>query len=307
MSFSEPSPFSSLSAFNETNAAPIRDTAGIRAAMSRSMLGIVFGGKAPPSVADDVQALFELVQNPIKRKIMARSGKRRRERLYANLRELWRDPTVVRTATLLGVARRAASPGAVIDEPVLLEQIPHWMFTFTGSGTDLVTRALTLILSDDGARRKVETELERAGPLEEPATIDGLAYVEACLVEGAHLFPPVTRTFHRAPVGASVAGVKIPPGMEVLHSFPLISSSDATDARRFRPERWLKSGDAAPGFDPFLGGVRRCPGRNIIMQVSKAALAVMIGRQRLTLDGVTLRTDDLPQEFPKRGIKFRPE
>jgi hypothetical protein len=287
--------------------APIRDIDGIRSAMSRSMLGVVFAGKAPPSVADDVQGLFELVQNPIKRMIRARSGRRRRERLYATLRDLWRDPAAARNASLLTAAHHAATAGSAIDETVLLEQFPHWMFTFTGSGTDLVARALTLILSDAAARQKVEAELERAGPLDDPATIDGLAYVEACLVEGAHLFPPVTRTFHSAPNGASVDGVMIPPRMEVLHSFPLICSSDATEARRFRPERWMERAKAPPGFDPFLGGARHCPGRSIILHVSKAAVAVMIGRQRLVLDGVTLRTDALPPEFPRRGVKFRPE
>ena len=286
---------------------PIRDIDGIRAAMARSMLGIVFGGKAPAWLADDVQTLFGLVQNPVKRRIMAVSGKRRRERFYAALRDLWHDPAALRTASLLGMAHRSATARPAADETVLLEQFPHWMFTFTGSGTDLVARALTLILSDADARRRVETELGHAGALEEPATIDGLAYVEACLVEGAHLFPPVTRTFHRAPAGASVAGVVIPPRMEVLHSFPLISESTATEARRFRPERWLEGGGATSGFDPFLGGARRCPGRNLILHVSKAALAVMIGRQRLTLDGVMLRTDALPLEFPRRGVKFRPQ
>jgi cytochrome P450 len=188
---------------------------------------------------------------------------------------------------------------------VLLEQFPHWIFTFAGSGTDLVARALTLILSDAGARAKVEAELARAGPLENPVTIRGLAYVEACLLEGAHLFPPVTRTFHRAPGGASVAGVLIPARTDVLHSFPLLSGSDSREVRSFRPERWLDAVDATSGFDPFLGGARRCPGRNLILHVSKTALAVMIGRQRLALDGTTLTCDALPQEFPRRGVRFR--
>jgi cytochrome P450 len=287
--------------------APIHDIDGIRAAMTQSMLGIVFGGKAPGWLASDVQALFGLVQNPVKRMIMAISGKRRRERVYAALRNLWRDPAAASTASLLGMAHRSANSGPEIDEPVLLEQFPHWMFTFAGSGTDLVARALTLILSDASARARVEAELGRAGSLEDPATIRGLAYVEACLLEGAHLFPPVTRTFHRAPTGASVAGVLIPPRTDVLHSFPLMSGSDSREARRFRPERWLDAVDATSGFDPFLGGARQCPGRNLILHVSKAALAVMIGRQHLTLDGATLTCDALPQEFPRRGVGFRSE
>ena len=286
---------------------PIRDFEGIRAAMSRAMLGVVFGGKAPPSVAEDVQALFELVQNPIKRMIRSRSGKRRRERLYRTLRSLWNDRDVARKASLLTSAHHAATSGSAIDETVLLEQFPHWMFTFTGSGTDLVGRALTLILSDPGVRRKVEAELERAGPLENPTTINGLSYLEACLLETAHLFPPVTRTFHSAPNGASVSGVMIPARMEVLHSFPLISDIEAIGVQRFRPERWMERAKAPPTFDPFLSGTRHCPGQSIIMFVSKAALAATVGRQRLTLDGVSLNTDSLPAEFPRRGVKFRPE
>src|SRR4051812_7874433 len=34
-----------------------------------------------------------------------------------------------------------------VPEQQLLEQIPHWMFTFTGSGTDLLVRTVALVTS----------------------------------------------------------------------------------------------------------------------------------------------------------------
>lgn len=299
-----------LRCVNDAFAAPIRDMHGIRAAMARSMLGIVFGGAAPPGIADDVEKLFAIVQSPLKRLLFGWMASSRRTRVYDALRKLWRDPAAVRTASLLGMAHQtAAAAPTAIDETLLLEQFPHWMFTFTGSGTDLVARTLALILSDPEARQRVEREISDASPTTDAdaAAIEQLAFLEACLLESARLFPPVTRTFHTAPHGASVRGVAIPAAMEVLHSFPLIANGDDENAaRNFRPERWLPGSGAMPTFDPFLGGARRCPGRNIIMFVNKAALAIMLTRRRLMLDGAALPTHALPLEFPRRSAKFRP-
>lgn len=282
--------------------APVDGSAAVRAAMGRAMLGIVFGDTAPRWLADDVQVLFGFVQNPLKRALLSPWAKRRRARFYDALRRMWRDPTGAGARSLLGRARRS---GTELDETEVLEQIPHWMFTFTGSATDLLVRTLVLILADLEARRRAQRELDAAGPLDEPTTIEGLAYLEACLLEAAHLYPPVTRTFHRAPVGITVGDVVIPAGMEVMHSFPLIVDGEDEAPRRFRPERWLAPGGAASTFDPFLGGARRCPGRDLILFVCTSALAVLLTRQRLALQGAPLRTDALPPEFPRRGLKFR--
>jgi cytochrome P450 len=281
---------------------PIIDGNGIRSAMGRAMLEIVLGPNAPRWLADDAHALFGLVQRPVERAFVGPWARRRRARFYAALRDLWRDPEAGRGPTLLAVARRSATS---MDETELVEQIPHWMFTFTASGTDLVTRTLALVTADAEARRRALRELHDAGPIENPRTIDGLAYIEACVVETAHLFPPVTRTFHRAPVGAVAGDVVVPAGMELVHTFPLLSEGNDEVPRRFRPERWLAGGEVASGFDPFLGGARHCPGRSLIVFVCKAALAVLLARQELELDDTELRTDALPWDFPKRGLKFR--
>lgn len=300
-----------LRCVSDAFSAPVRDVDAIRAAMARSMLGIVFGGKAPPGIADDVDELFAMVQSPVKRLLFGWAAGRRRTRVYDALRTLWRDPAAVRTASLLGMAHRsAAALPTAMDETVLLEQFPHWMFTFTGSGTDLVARTLTLILSDAAVRQRVEQEIADAGGTQvigDATAIERLVFLDACVQESARLFPPVTRTFHTAPHGASVCGVAIPAGMEILHSFPLTTpGDDEHTARRFRPEQWLSGRNISAAFDPFLGGARRCPGRSIITFVNKAALAIMITRQRLMLAGAPLHTDALPLEFPRHSAKFRP-
>lgn len=285
---------------------PVAGPDDIRAAMGRAMLAIVFGpGVAPASLADDVTRVFGYVQSPLKRRLLAPLARRRRARFYADLRRAYAAAEASGATSLVTLARRQ---DARVGETELVEQVPHWMFTFPGSGTDLLTRTLALVGAHREAWGIARAELARAGvPVTDAATVGALEYLHACVREAAALYPPVTRTFHRAPRGATVAGVAIPAGMDVLHSFPPIGDGvGATLRRRFRPERWLAPGAAPPSFDPFLGGARACPGRDLITFVCVAALATLLGEQRLTLRGTPLRPDALPEEFPRRGIHFHP-
>ncbi len=276
----------------------IRDVAGLRAAMGRTMLSIVFGGKAPPGLADDVRALFGVVQSPLKRKLLGPWARRRRRRFYDTLQRVWRESRADDAPSLLQAAHRSAG---TLDEAELLEQIPHWMFTFTGSGSDLLARALALVLSDPVARARVRAEIEEAG---DPGAAE-LPYVRACLLEAAQLFPPVTRTFHRAPAGITLDRVAIPAGVEIMHLFPLISEPDPAP-RRFRPERWLEPGGPEAGFDPFLRGARRCPGRDLILLVCITALARLAGPGGVALESPPIDTSALGDDFPLGRLRFRP-
>ena len=288
--------------------APLVDAEDVREAMGRAMLGIVFGpGTAPPSLADDVTRLFGYVQSPVKRRLLAPLARRRRTRFYDDLRRACVAAEASDAPSLVALARRY---GGGLSEAELVEQVPHWMFTFPGSGTDLLVRTLALVCAHPEARSTALAELAEAGiPVSDAAAVGSLAYLHACVRETATLYPPVTRTFHHAPRGVTAAGVAIPPGMEVLHSFPPIGDTNGADAARaFRPERWLAPDAAPPSFDPFLGGARACPGRELITFVCVAALAVLLGERRLTLDGqpgdTPLTPGALPEEFPRRGIHF---
>jgi hypothetical protein len=279
---------------------PVSDRADIRRALGRAMVGIILG--EPPAdmdPAEDARVLLDYVQSPLKRKLLGWRQRARRERLYALIERRWRESSAG-DRTLLGLARRAA----VQPTDALLQQVPHWMFTFTASGTDLLTRALALILARPEARMRVLDEMDRAGPLNEAVTIARLDFTQACLLEAGRLFPPATRTFHRMPAGGGRS-------RDIVHYFPLLQRDDALGptVHRFAPERWLSRELDAPAAasNLFLRGPRACPGSDLILFVCRSALARLIGELRQTADASVLTRDPLPLSFPERVAHFTTE
>jgi cytochrome P450 len=205
----------------------------------------------------------------------------------------------------VGLARGASGAG---DVETLLQQVPHWMFTFTGSGADLLSRGLALIGSRPDTLARVRAELAAAGPLDDPASIDRLRYLEACLLESARLFPPVRFTMHRAAAGDAALDPRIPPKTEILQVFSLTQRDRAADptADAFRPERWLEDASRADAAYPnlFLSGARRCPGRELIMFVCKGAAAHLLHEAGLAVRCPELGGDPLPFSFPARRLRF---
>lgn len=272
-----------------------------RAAMGRAMVKIVLGDVNPAlDPAGDVTKLFDVVQKPVKRALVGGFYQRRRERLYALLRRKWESaPERPHEETLIALASREASD---VDRETLLQQIPHWMFTFTGSGTDLLVRSLCMITSRPAAHARVRAELRDAGSLNSVDSVGHLRFLEACILETGRLFPPVTRTFHQH-AGGSAADQQ-----EVVHYFPLLQRDDRLGAtvHHFRPERWLEPtlDEAAAASNLFLRGPRACPGMDLILFVCKAALAREIGELGVTANQERLTQDPLPISFPKIDARF---
>jgi cytochrome P450 len=275
----------------------------LQAAMGRVMLRVVFGGAAPPELTEDVEQLFALVQSPLERVLKAPWAYWRRARFYRLLRAAC---SAGNSAGDPSLRVRAESCAGQLDPSELIEQVPHWMFTFTGSGTDLLTRTLALITSVPAVHRRALADMKAMGPRVEAYDFTRLSFLDACLLEAAHLYPPVRRTFHSAAVGATVGSVLIPAGTEIVHLFPLFTSNDAafTGSRSFDPDRWML--DEAPkcSFSPFLGGARECPGKDIILLVCKVALAKLLVTHEVIVDCPALRQVPLPEEFPPR-LAFR--
>ena len=281
---------------------PIHSIDDIRDAMGRAMLSIVFGqGVAPDHLAVDIRILFDLVQKPLRRLLRGGKERRRVDGLYDAIRKAW-DRNKADSRSLLGMAHRAG--GQELD--TYLQQVPHWMFTFSGSASDLLSRGLTLIGSRPEVGRRVAAEIAAAGPLDDPATINRLRYLEACLLEGARLFPPVTRTFHRAPEGDTALG--IPPGIEIVQVFSLTQRDVLQDvtANDYDPDRWFAAAGRAQAIYPnlFLSGARACPGRDLILFICKAAGAHLMSEAGLTISSDLLARDPLPFSFPARRLSF---
>lgn len=274
----------------------------VEAAMARAMVGIVLGRETTgePHAADDVRILFGVVSSPLRRKLLGPLYRSRRKRLYVQLERRWQESSDDEP-TLIALARRHA-PDAPLKQ--LLEQVPHWMFTFTGSGTDLLTRTLALITSRPEVHRRVLAELTAAGPLELADTMERLPYLNACLLETGRLFPPVTRTFHRS-ASAAPAALTAP---ELIHWFPLLQRGEelGSSVHYFIPERWLNDALDAPALasNLFLRGPRACPGSDLILFVCRAALARQLGELGIATRQSRLSRDPLPISFPKREARF---
>jgi cytochrome P450 len=287
--------------------APIHRIEDLRAAMGKAMLGVVFGGYAPPRLVRQIESLFGFVQNPLRRLLLAPWAYLQRARLYRTLSTLPREQIEGGGGSLMCMALSSAK---TLEQTEFVQQIPHWMFTFTGSATDLLIRALALIGANPPIQARLVRELEVVKPLDGLGLASAeLPYLEACLLEAAQLYPPVTKTFHRTPRGASVNSVEFLPGMEVMHLFPLFSSDPISPdghGRSFRPDKWLRGAAPDCPFDPFLGGARSCPGRSVILAVCRVALASLLMRHRVVIASPGLALEPLPMEFPARGLRMVP-
>ena len=288
-----------LDATQSAFAPPIHDIDDARRAMGHVMLNVVVGRNAAPRLVEDVQELFALVKSPLRRRFAGARGRELRARFYTDLRAAWNATRTDDEATLLGSAHQYAS---LLEEEDALHQVPHWMFTFPGSGTDLLVRGLCLIAARPAVRERALEEITTAGS---PLQVAQLDYLEACLREAGRLFPPVTKTFQRAAAGATAGGYIIARDTEVLHYLPLFfrHGSTAPDAHVFRPERWLDPAAQRPYPDMFLSGSRACPGQHLILFVCKAAAATLLARGiKVTSD--ILAKDPLPLVFPRKEARF---
>jgi cytochrome P450 len=291
-----------------TFASPISGVSDIRHRMSEVMLGVVFGeGRAPAHLAEDIQVLFGYVTSPVRRILLGWREGRRRDKFYGALAELWCSRQDSDQSSLLTTAHRIAPDGNHSQEE-LLNQIPHWMFTFTGSGTDLLYRTLAMVSSRPEVRNKLTGEIAGAGPLEQAESIGRLTYMESCLLETCRLFPPVTRTSHTAPQGGTFGGKTLPAGVEIIHYFPVNYRDTGADpsADKFQPERWLDPDQNAglAYLNLFLSGPRACPGKDLILFICQAALAVMLTRHPMTIESPALAADPLPFSFPADKVRF---
>ena len=290
-------------------AAPVYNESDIRAAMGRAMVKIVLGDVNPHlDPARDVTALLAVVQSPLKRKLLGFAYQARRERLYDLIARKWEylaeSSEGAREQTLLAIAAHAS---CAADRTTLLQQVPHWMFTFTGSGTALLTRALCLICSRPDVHARALREIHTVcGPRSfaslRTTDIEKLEYLNACILEAGRLFPPVTKTFHERRSSLGVTG------REYAHYFPLLQRDDSLGAtvHQFRPQRWLEPtlDAAASASNLFLRGPRACPGMDLILFVCKTAIARQLAELGVLARQERLTRDPLPVSFPTVSGRF---
>ena len=279
---------------------PITNVESIRDAMRRTMLAVDFGeGVAPDHIAADLEYLSGLVQNPLRRMLLGPFAGGRRRRLRSAIATMWASAESG-PASLLKRAREAPPLG---DDEVL-EQVPHWMFTFLGSATDLLAHALWLALSHEPTRTALVAEIASAG--ESLSSLDGLPLLNGCLLEAAQLYPTTNRTFHHTTQAVTLGATVVPANVEIVHWFPLLQPAQPV-APSFRPRRWADGHTTSDEpFDPFLGGSRACPGKHLILFVCKVAMAELLVSRPVALACAALDVYALPMELPAGLPRFAP-
>ena len=288
---------------------PVSDIDDVRKRMAQVMRTVVFGtDDVPDHLVEDVQTLFAYVQSPIRRTLLGWVVRGRRKRFYDALRLLWSESSTSGAPSLIAAAKSAAHDKRHSQEE-LIQQIPHWMFTFTGSGADLLARTLGMVASRDDVYARVRADVIEQGSAGRASAVMNMEYLESCLLETCRLFPPVTRTFCVAPQGGTFDGVRIPAGMEILLCFTAGQRDLTVDAtaNHFRPDRWMESGSNAGAVYPslFLGGARNCPGKDLILLVCKAAISTLMEFGRVRSQCPELSKDPVPSSFPENGLGLR--
>ena len=105
-------------------------------------------------------------------------------------------------------------------------------------------------------------------------------WLNACIQESLRVTPTVPGPhWRRNPVAIEVAGVTVPPNIEVGVSRYSIYRSPLAfhDPESFKPERWIEDlGDNLEISKPFGVGPRSCIGKNIAMVEIRVIMAKML-------------------------------
>ncbi len=301
--------------------APCHSLVDLRQRLTVAMLAVVFAG-VPGSLsplvdaglANDVQRMADLVGQPLRRFLLGPFQGRRRQRIYRALGEAWRASSSHSPAGCLLARAHSAVPTADLaaaDLEALLQQLPHWMFTFGGSASLLLGRTVVLLLAQPVLLAQVRAELNAVCGTNGPFTEDQigrLKLLEACLQETGRLYPPVALTLHHTMVGDVHAGRRLPADTEILQLLGLLQRPlrPSIEASEFQPQRWLEGAGGCPFSNLFLSGARACPGKDLILFVLKTGLAVLLARPQLALPHAVFNGPQWPLCFPDRLIRFAP-
>jgi hypothetical protein len=184
----------------------------------------------------------------------------------------------------------AGEPGSLVglfpEAPVTPQtrpagQVTHWLFALGDTLAINAFRCLALLSSHDDQRGRVMDELAGTTPedLSTGAVVAGLRYLDACLEEAMRLWPTTAMLSREALAGASVGGVEVPEGTQILivNTFSHRDNAAHEFADRFAPEAWL-DGDAAEDwlFNHFSHGPQGCPGTGLAKFVGKAMLGTLL-------------------------------
>ncbi|WP_170284690.1 cytochrome P450 [Kribbella amoyensis] len=203
-----------------------------------------------------------------------------------------------------------AEPGSLVEalrqgpsdglDPV--GQVPHWLFAFDAAGI-AVWRLLAVLAVRPDDRERIAAEARH--PDESPL----LAQAGAAVEESLRLWPTTLVILRESRAETRWSGGTAPAGTQ----FAIVSSVFHRDdealgyANSFEPGIWLDGrSDGDWPLIPFSAGPAVCPGRNVVLLSTSAAVSHLIAQYDLDLDPATRQAlaGPMPATFDHTGPRL---
>jgi cytochrome P450 len=222
--------------------------------------------------------------------------------------------TGLRTKFLSRVADRLknAGPGSLAfslammhpgQEAAPADQIPQWLFAFEPAGM-ATFRTLALLATHPGHLAKARAEVQ-----EDTTERRHLPFLRACVLESLRLWPTTPMILRQSTRVVQWPDGDMPARCGVLVYAPYFHRDQAyvPQAHSFNPERWLDRNDNEDWpLVPFSEGPVVCPGRQLVLMLTSAMLASLIGQSSFTLSSPQALGPDrrLPGALNNFSLRF---
>lgn len=175
------------------------------------------------------------------------------------------------------------------EEAIGDKEVRGNLLTLLMAGEDTTAHTLNwmiyLITQLPEVQKKIREEIDRVIPdsqlVNDYKLNSQLKYIEGCANESLRFKPVAPIILHEAIRDIEIEGVQFKKGQKVLTQYRHGALKDQyfTDAKDFKPERWLKESRCPvhnmDAFSPFGGGPRFCPGRNLAILEIRGVIAML--------------------------------
>ncbi|CCQ44603.1 cytochrome P450 family protein [Pseudarthrobacter siccitolerans] len=177
----------------------------------------------------------------------------------------------------LGFSMAKMHPG---QEAAPVDQVPQWLFAFEPAGM-ATFRTLALLATHPGHIARAREEVQQ-----DATEYQHLPFLRACVLESLRLWPTTPMILRQTTREVQWPDGDMPAGCGVLIYAPYFHRDEANvpQAHSFKPERWLdRDGNEDWPLVPFSEGPVVCPGRQLVLMLTSAMLASLIGETTFTL------------------------
>jgi cytochrome P450 len=235
---------------------------------------VVFG---PGVEAESVLARLDALTKRANR-VAGKSDTPERRAFHEAIRARIGDP---RAGGLAAAACPHLEPG---DPLPVAGQVPHWLFAMKDTLAANCANALALIATHPRVQERARAEVD-ATDLDDPASVNRMAYLEGCLRDTMRLWPTTPVLLRRALKDDRVAGRPVPAGSQVIihNGFNHRNPEGTSDPDGFHPDAW-EQGVWDYRYNPMSNGPQGCAGRELVLFLGKAVLGHLLQDHRWRLD-----------------------